>query len=95
MTREGGPVNPELLFLIDYVPPSMICIIAYNISVSDGKQEDPEFLRVIAQEVKEDGRGRCSSIFPIEHCLLWNFGFSSYIQQATYTFLDLHLQFTP
>ena len=73
----------------------MICIIAYNISVSDGKQEDPEFLRVIAQEVKEDGRGRCSSIFPIEHCLLWNFGFSSYIQQATYTFLDLHLQFTP
>ena len=25
LTREGGPVNPELLFLIDYVLPSMIC----------------------------------------------------------------------
>ena len=92
LTREGGPVNPELLFLIDYVLPSMICIY---ISVSDRKQEDPEFLRFIAQEVREDGRGRCFSIFPIENCLLRNFCFSSYIQQATYTFLDLDLQFTP
>ena len=62
-----GPVNPELLFLIDYVPPSMICIIAYNISVSDGKQEDPEFLRVIAQESDDH---HTHSIFKIDHIAL-------------------------